>query len=130
MRKHRRMTAAMVPLLMVAVVNGLSCGDSGNGGYKPKQCPAQPSCSASECLDCAWLTTHLTASVSAGECKKCQGALCNTNGSPPAGCHSFPCSAGKVVIRACDCDADCKGIAPFCGQYASRHGICQLTDPI
>ncbi|MCA9662077.1 MAG: hypothetical protein KC486_27305 [Myxococcales bacterium] len=60
------------------------------------------------------------------ECETCQGAACD---SDPL-CDQYPCVDGSIVLRGCCTDADCEGLAPFCGMYIATNNICVDSDDI
>jgi hypothetical protein len=109
------------------VLQVFACGPPFTSGCG-SACPDVPSCVAEQCLDCEFIAQR-TEDVSLVDCQSCQGVACGPDELPPEPCCDFPCREGQVVIRACDCDDDCEGIAPFCGRYASRHRVCQVADP-
>ena len=83
-------------------------------------------CETENCEDCDVVGNH--SDLGADECVACDGAAC-ADETPPAGCEGLTCIEGEVVVRACDCDADCDDLGLLCGLHATAfQGICTAQD--
>jgi hypothetical protein len=123
-RLARRDARAIAVLLSSIVLVGLGATLSGCDPCDPDLC------SDNDCRDCAFIGERLSTSM-AESCSECQGAPCEEGSdSTDDPCWNYPCVDGQYVVQLCSCDDDCDGLAPFCGQYASTHDVCQMSDPV
>jgi hypothetical protein len=116
-------------LLLLAALP--SCGDK----YPLRACTLDAICIGDECRDCEVVAAHAAEAITVETCAACQGADCvedpnRQEGVAPEGCPSLPCVDGKVVVQACTCDADCAGVAHYCGQFTGPHLLCTEDDDI
>jgi len=78
-----------------------------------------PSCSGSECEDCAVIQREAHAGAL---CTECAGKPCVEHSDP---CGGFPCRDGRHVIRLCTFDSDCKGLErEMCGRGGTPGPFC------
>jgi hypothetical protein len=122
-RAHRYGRLVIAASFMLAASSAIPACDSGGDDGPP--CRADSLCAENDCRDCSVVASSSEATLES--CQQCQGSACGVDLDP---CSLYPCVEGVHVLQACGCDADCAGIAPFCGRYASIHGICQTSDSI
>jgi hypothetical protein len=95
-------------------------------GPNSDTCPDETTCATEDCGDCSVVGS--ISDLGETECTACQGVACDGD-APPAGCERLPCVEGAVVLRGCECDADCADVGLLCGLHATAYqGICTTSD--
>ncbi len=78
-------------------------------------------------MDCAALV-EVSGELTLERCELCQGIAC---GVEPDTCDvEFPCVDGVIVLQGCCADADCEGLAPYCGMFTATNNVCVLDDDL